>query len=113
VRRPLRPATALLFTLILVLAACQPAASESPGGSGEPQPSSDATGGTVRIGYAGAPDSLNPGRGLLTESYTIYELVYDTPISIDPEGAYIPELATDWESSCTSSTTRSSTTGRR
>ncbi len=29
-----------------------------------------ATGGTVRIGMAGYPDSLNPGNGLLSEAYT-------------------------------------------
>jgi peptide/nickel transport system substrate-binding protein len=97
VRRPLRPATALLFTLILVLAACQPAASESPAGSGEPQPSSSATGGTVRIGYGGSPDSLNPGLALLSEAYQIFELVYDTPITVLPDGSYVGELATDWE----------------
>ncbi|HEY7738018.1 MAG TPA: ABC transporter substrate-binding protein [Candidatus Limnocylindria bacterium] len=97
-RRLLRPAAALIG-LTMVLAACQGSASESPGGSGEPGPSSSATGGIVRVGYAGSPDSLNPGRGLLTEAYTIYELVYDTPISIDPDGNYVPELATDWESS--------------
>jgi peptide/nickel transport system substrate-binding protein len=97
VRRPLRPAVVLLFTAILLLAACQPAGSESPGGSGVPQPSSSATGGTVRIGYGGSPDSLNPGLALLSEAYTIFELVYDTPISINPDGEYVPELATDWE----------------
>ncbi|HEV7200111.1 MAG TPA: ABC transporter substrate-binding protein [Candidatus Limnocylindria bacterium] len=97
-RRPLRPAAALIG-LTMVLASCQGSASESPAASGEPGPSSTATGGVVHVGYKGSPDSLNPGRGLLTESYTIYELVYDTPISIDPEGNYVPELATDWEAS--------------
>ncbi len=95
-RRPLRPA-ALLFTIVLVLSACQGSASESPGGSGQPQPSSDATGGTFRYGIAGSPDSLNPGLALFTEAFTLFELVYDTPISIDPDGTFVPELATDWE----------------
>jgi len=44
----------------------------------------------------GYPDSLNPGNGLLAESYTMYELVFDTPIAVDATGAYVPELATDW-----------------
>lgn len=91
-RRTLRPALATLVTLILVLAACQGSASESPSGS----PGSGATGGTVRIGYPGAPDSLNPGLALFSESYTLFELVYDTPISYLPDGTYVPELATDW-----------------
>ena len=55
-----------------------------------------ATGGTVRIGWGGAPADLNPGNGVLAEDYTLYELVFDTPIAIDLEGNYIPELATDW-----------------
>jgi peptide/nickel transport system substrate-binding protein len=97
VRRPLRPAVALLFTAILLLAACQPAGSESPGGSGVPQPSSGATGGTVRIGYGGSPDSLNPGLALLSEAYQMFELVYDTPLTVLPDGSYVGELATDWE----------------
>jgi peptide/nickel transport system substrate-binding protein len=50
----------------------------------------------VRIGWGGAPADLNPGNGVLAEDYTLYELVYDTPIAIDLEGNYIPELATDW-----------------
>ena len=49
--------------------------------------------------WGGSPDSLNPGNGVLTEAYTLYELVYDTPISVTSAGEYVPELATDWEPS--------------
>jgi len=56
----------------------------------------DATGGTVRIGIAGSADSLNPGNGVLSEAYTLYELMYDTPIGITSDGEYVPELASDW-----------------
>ena len=42
------------------------------------------------------PDSLNPGLGLLAEGYIMYELVYDTPITIDLDGNYVPELAEEW-----------------
>ena len=55
-----------------------------------------AKGGMVRIGYAGSPDSLNPGLGVLAEAYIMYELVYDTPITVDLDGNYVPELAEDW-----------------
>jgi peptide/nickel transport system substrate-binding protein len=85
----------LFAVLGLVLAACtttQSSPSASPGGSG----GGTATGGQVRIGMGGYPDSLNPGNGLLSEAYTMYELVYDTPIAVDASGAYVPELATDW-----------------
>jgi len=95
VRRTLRPAFATFAILILVLAACQGSSSESPSGSA--QPSSSATGGTVRIGIGGAPDSLNPGIALLTEAFQLFELVYDTPISIAPDGSFQPELASTWD----------------
>jgi peptide/nickel transport system substrate-binding protein len=90
----------ILATLALLLAACtSPAASPSEGGDQSPAASGGgtATGGTVRIGLAGYPDSLNPGNGLLSEAYTMYELVYDTPISFNAAGEFVPELATDWE----------------
>lgn len=91
--------TSLLVVLGLVMAACNPGNSGSPDTSASGGPSgsaSTATGGTVHIGWAGAPDSLNPGNGLLEESYILYELVYDTPIGLDGEGNFVPELATDW-----------------
>ena len=95
-----------LFTIVpiltLVLAACSaPGSSPSADDSGGPVASGGgtATGGTVRIGWAGYPDSLNPGNGVLSEAYTLYELVYDTPISVNSAGEYVPELATEWSSS--------------
>ena len=95
-RRPLRPALALPFTVALVLAACQPSTSESPGDGSAPPSGSGATGGTVRLGIGGAATALNPGNGELAEDYVLYELIYDTPIAIAPTGEFIPELATDW-----------------
>jgi peptide/nickel transport system substrate-binding protein len=80
----------------LVLTACAPTQAQPSGGSQVAQPSSNLTGGTVKIGMAGYPDSLNPGNGLLTEAYTMYELVYDTPIAVTADGSYVPEVATDW-----------------
>jgi peptide/nickel transport system substrate-binding protein len=85
----------VVVTLGLILAAC--AAQSSTGPSGSAQPSSTATGGTVRVGIGGSPDSLNPGNGLLSEAYTLYELVYDTPIGLDEAGNFVPELATSWD----------------
>lgn len=106
--RRLRSFSAILLTLAFVLAACgttQPSASEGAGESTQPGESpaapsegdGDATGGTVRIGIGGSADSLNPGNGVLTEAYALYELMYDTPIGITADGEYVPELATDWE----------------
>ena len=90
----------LVVVLGLVMAACAGSPSKSAeasgGASGTP---STATGGTVHIGWGGAPDSLNPGNGLLEESYILYELVYDTPIGLNGDGKFVPELATDWSQS--------------
>jgi peptide/nickel transport system substrate-binding protein len=96
VRRPLRPA-ALLFTIAIILAACQPTTSESPEASGAaPSDGDTPTGGTVRLGIGGAATDRNPGNGELSEDYVLYELVYDTPIAVAPNGDFVPELATDW-----------------
>jgi peptide/nickel transport system substrate-binding protein len=54
---------------------------------------------TVRIGWAGSPDSLVPGKGILTEAYAIYELVYDTLFDLQFDGTFKPELAESWETS--------------
>jgi peptide/nickel transport system substrate-binding protein len=84
----------VFVSLGLILAACS--AQSSTGPSGSAQAGSNLTGGTLRVGTAGLTDSLNPGNGLLSEAYTLYELVYDTPIALAPDGSYVPELATDW-----------------
>ena len=49
----------------------------------------------VRIGWGGSPDSLNPGLGVLTEAYSIYELVYDSMYQLELDGTYSLELADD------------------
>ena len=55
------------------------------------------TGGTVRIGIAGYPDSLNPGLAVLSESYDALSSSSTTRRSRSTsEGEYVPELATEW-----------------
>ncbi len=95
------PGLALTSILGLVLAACGTAVSPSaaPSGTGPAASQDLPTGGTLRIGTGGSPDSLNPGNGLLAEAYTLYELVYDTPIGINQAGEFVPELATEWGAS--------------
>jgi len=60
----------------------------------EPQP----TGGdaTLRIGWVGKPDTLNPAYAFLTESYTVFDLIYSTLDTEGPDGKYIGLLAKDW-----------------
>ncbi len=93
----------VLILLVVVLGLLAAACSDDGGsettldGTTETTQAADvSSGGTARIGWGGAPADLNPGNGVLAEDYVLYELLYDTPISIDLEGNYVPELATDW-----------------
>jgi len=97
--RPIVRSTFSLFVVLgLVLAACGTASpsSQASGSAAASASGAAVAGGTVRIGIGGSPDSLNPGNGLLSESYTLYELVYDTPIALAADGSFQPELATEW-----------------
>jgi len=46
-----------------------------------------------KIGWTGNPDSLNPGVGLSSDAYDIYNLVYDSLYQLQPDGTYTLELA--------------------
>ena len=97
----------LVLVFALVVTACggaasptsaptQPSAATQPPAP-TPAPTEVAEPSIVRIGWSGAPDSLNPAAGLLSESYTLYELMYDTLIGLDLSGTYYPELAESWD----------------
>jgi peptide/nickel transport system substrate-binding protein len=47
----------------------------------------------VRIGWAGSPDTLNPGMAILVEAYTIFELVYDSMYELNLDGSFTLSLA--------------------
>ncbi len=47
----------------------------------------------VKIGWAGSPDTLNPGLAILTESYIIFELVYDSMYELNLDGSFTLNLA--------------------
>lgn len=86
----------LLFVLVimsLILAACggKPStATNVPAASDVPAVTEPAV---VRIGWAGSPDNLNPGLAILTESYTIFELVYDSMYDLNLDGSFTLSLA--------------------
>lgn len=102
-----------LFTLLgLILAACAgPAASPTPPAETQPpsaakteappvetQPApveteAPAAPVVLRIGWGGSPDTLNPGTALLSEAYTIFELVYDSMYDLQLDGTYTLSLA--------------------
>jgi peptide/nickel transport system substrate-binding protein len=74
-----RKAFYVLVVAALLLAAC--------GGAGGGQPA------TVRVGWAGSPDTLNPGMAILVEAYTIFELVYDSMYDLNLDGSFTLSLA--------------------
>lgn len=69
----------LLTVFALVMSAC--------GALGPSQPV------VMRIGWAGSPDTLNPGAAVLTEAYTIFGLVYDTMYQLQLDGSFKLSLA--------------------
>ncbi len=78
-----------LFTIFAILvSAC-----------GSPQESENTTGGTLRVGWAGSPDTLNPGAAILTEAYTLFALLYDTVYELQLDGTYKLDVAESAETS--------------
>jgi peptide/nickel transport system substrate-binding protein len=55
-----------------------------------------ATDTTLRIGWMGIPDTLNPAYAFLSESWTIFHLIYSTLTTQATDGSYVGSLATDW-----------------
>jgi peptide/nickel transport system substrate-binding protein len=53
----------------------------------------------LKIGWPGKPDTLNPAYAFLTESYTIFDLVYGGLTTESPTGEYVGELAKEWKNS--------------
>jgi peptide/nickel transport system substrate-binding protein len=51
---------------------------------------------TLRVGWIGKPDTLNPAYAFLTESYTVFDLIYSTLVTEGADGKYIGVLAKDW-----------------
>ena len=48
---------------------------------------------TMRVGWAGSPDTLNPGAAVLSEAYTIFGLVFDTMYTLQLDGSFKLSLA--------------------
>lgn len=89
-----------LTVATLVLFACgrggQPepvAGTEQPGEPAATQPGVPSEPVVLRVGWAGSPDTLNPGTAVLTEAYTIFALVYDTIYEYQLDGTYKLDVA--------------------
>ncbi len=74
----------ILLLAALILSACG-------GSSGQPA--------VARIGWAGSPDTVNPGSAVLTEAYTIFALVYDAMYKLNLDGTFSLGLADSVEHS--------------
>ncbi len=90
-------AFALMFSLFLLLAACtsaEQATDAPPPDEGQPEATEEMMEPAVlRVGWAGSPDTLNPGTAVLAEAYTAFELVYDSMYQLNLDGTYSLELA--------------------
>ena len=53
----------------------------------------------LRVGWAGSPDTLNPGTAVLSEAYTIFALVYDSIYEYQLDGTYKLDAAESAETS--------------
>ena len=47
-------------------------------------------------GWTANPDTLNPAYAFLSQSYTIFDLIYSTMTTESPDGKYVGMLAKDW-----------------
>jgi ABC-type transport system substrate-binding protein len=93
------PATTPTPSEVVEITAPPEAASTSAPTSG---PTSAPTAGApviLKIGWPGKPDTLNPAYAFLTESYTIFDLVYGSLTTESPTGEYVGELAKEWKNS--------------
>lgn len=94
-------AMTVALVTILLLVACggnaPPATGDQAGSTGNATTSSGPV--TLRIGWPGSPDTLNPGTGILAEAYTIYDQVYDTLYDLQFDGTFKLGVADSVEAS--------------
>lgn len=50
----------------------------------------------LNMGMQGKPDTLNPAYAFLTESYTVFDLIYNPLTTEAPTGEYVGGLAKEW-----------------
>ena len=86
----------LLVLAALILSACGGAPASGTDNASTEEASLPSV---VHIGWAGSPDTLNPGMAILTEAYTIFELVYDSMYELNLDGSFTLSLAESVERS--------------
>ena len=83
----------LIFLLIALLTACADNSTSTPTGEQAADGTTNSTPATLRIGWPGSPDTLNPGTGVLAEAYTIYDMVYTTLYKLNFDGTFSLDAA--------------------
>lgn len=83
----------LVLLLLLLVAGCGTSPTAAPGAG--PATAGSATSGpvTLRVGWPGSPDTLNPGTGILAEAYVIYDMVYNTLYKLQFDGTFQLDVA--------------------
>ena len=79
----------ILLALVLLLSAC--GVLDASPQQGQPA--------ALRVGWLGFPDTLNPAYAFLSESYTMFDLVYSTLMTEQLDGSYAGLLAESWSES--------------
>ncbi|MBK7451259.1 MAG: hypothetical protein IPJ47_18385 [Anaerolineales bacterium] len=94
----------VLMLIRLLLAACggAPAATEAPAVDATEAPAEAteapaASGGTLTIGLPVEPETLDPGDAVYVQEQFILMNLFDSLLSISPDGELHPGLATAWE----------------
>jgi len=70
-----------------------PAATEPPAPVETEPPAEELEPTIVRIGWGGSPDTLNPGTAVLSEAWSIFELVYDSMYELQLDNTFTLSLA--------------------
>jgi peptide/nickel transport system substrate-binding protein len=90
-------ALTLLLLALLLTAACtsaQEATEAPPAETQQPEATEEPSGPVVlRVGWAGSPDTLNPGTAVLSEAYTAFDMIYDSMYQLNLDGTFSLELA--------------------
>ncbi|RPH61983.1 MAG: ABC transporter substrate-binding protein [Chloroflexi bacterium] len=88
----------ILVIIALALAACGGAGTATTAPQpGQPQPTQEPPASAepvvLHVGWLGFPDTLNPAYAFLTESYAMFDFVYSTLMTQNPQGDYVGLLA--------------------
>ena len=98
--RPSRILPPLVAVVILVAAACGPGAAIASPGGGSSAATSSSTGptGTLTVGLSADAESMDPYRVYQNAGFSVMYAVFDTLVTIAPDGALGPGLADSWSS---------------